>query len=159
MASVRATIASLQVSRGLAAAAIGWACGVAITYAIGSLFGPLHGLGQGGGWSSLRPPELARLVLPAAGAAAPIAAAAFATYAPPGRYRLIETLGLIFLLAIPSEAFLLMFLPTLRGRGDDRMWLHPLELACVLGPAIFFGALLAFHRAQAEAAAPEPSAE
>lgn len=159
MASLRATIASLQVSRGLIAAAIEWACGVAITYAIGSLFGPLHGLGQGGGWSSLRPGELARLVLPAAGAAAPMAAAAFATYAPPGRYRLIETLGLIFLPAIPSEAFLLMSLPPLRGRGDDRLWLHPLELVVALMPAILFGGLLTLHRAHSGTAAIEPPSE
>ena len=159
MASMRTAIASLQVSRGLAAAAIGWACGVAVTYAVGSAFRPLYDVGQGGSWYNLRSWELARLVLPAAAAAAPMAAAAFATYAPRGKYRVIETLGVIFLTSIPFEWMLVGSLPRLRSRYEVHWWLHPLELACVLGPAIFFGGLLAFYRAQADAEHPDPSAE
>jgi len=153
---VTTPFAPLQISRGLIAAALGWACGIAITYAVGSLFRPLWDVAHGESWHSLHAFEVARLLLPATGAASAIGAAAFATYAPPGRYRLIETLGLIFLVTIPLEWILVGSLPPLRSRYEVDWWLHPLEVAAVTSPAVFFGLLLAVLRAGSPAAETTP---
>jgi len=140
----------LQIPRGLAAGAVGWACGFAISYAIGSVVRPLWDVGHGGSWTALHKFELARLLLPATTVASLIGASAFATYAPPGRHRLIETLGLIFLVAIPIEWILIPYLPQIRGYGYT-WWLSPREVMAAVCPSLAIGFLVAAIRARQDA--------
>jgi hypothetical protein len=136
----------LRITQGLIAAIVGALCGFLFTYAL--VLAP-HGpwwFWESDGWSIAS--DIDRGFSRALFVGVCAGWAAFATFAPPGKHRLIMAVGAVFLLSPPMTLIGMFVFGEQRMKTESYSPPRPLELAALVLPATLVGVGLAAYRSR-----------
>ncbi|AMV22443.1 hypothetical protein [Planctomyces sp. SH-PL14] len=134
---MRRPLAPLQMTKGLIAAIVAALGGFLVAYALLlAPNGPWWFWDSNGGGLAL---DIDRSLAPARFVAATAGWGAFATFAPPGKHRLISALGIVFFLSAPMTVLAMSVVGEHRPKGVRSAPPSPRELAALVLPAAVVG--------------------